>query len=123
MEISQVFGFDFTLNEKGGLALVGGIEETNQRIIRRLLTPENAYIWHIGYGAGVPQFVGDARSEALMRKIKSLIVSNIMKEETVSKTFAPVIDFGIIQGGINCTIQYKSAIDDQKYVLNFTVNN
>lgn len=123
MEISQVFGFDLQVDQKGGLALVDGIEETNQRVIRRLLSPENSYIWHIGYGAGIPEDVGKPMSEALLRKIKSVITTNIMKEETVSKTFSPVIRFGIIPNGINCTIEYKSAIDDQKYVLNFTVNN
>lgn len=123
MEISQIFGQDLTVNEKGGLTLVDSLDETNQRVMRRLLSAVRGYIWHLDYGAGLPQFVGDVRSNSKLGKIKSLVVSNVLKEETVAKTPTPTVKFDIIADGIACTINYKSSINDKSYVLTFTVNN
>lgn len=123
MEISQNFGSDLTVNEKGGLSLVDGLDETNQRIIRRLLTPLRDYIWHLDYGAGLPEFVGQVRSKPNFQKIKSLVISSVLKEETVSKTPNPEVDFNIIADGISCTIKYTSSVNDKSYILTFPVNN
>lgn len=123
MDIYHVFGEDLKIDQNGGLLLTDGIDETNQRIVKRLLTPIRGYIWHLSYGAGLPDEVGVALSQKELNKIRGLVISNVMKEQTVSKTPPPQIDFDIIPNGLSCTIAYKNTIDDKNYVLKFPVNN
>lgn len=52
-------GGDIPLTETGDLALASDAELTQQRVLRRLLTPEGNYLWHQEYGGGLGSFVGE----------------------------------------------------------------
>lgn len=123
MDVYHVFGEDLKIDQNGGLLLVDGIDETNQRIIKRLCTPIRGYLWDLSYGAGLPEEVGAALSQKESNKIRALVIGNVMKESTVSKSPPPKIDFDIIPNGLSCTITYKNTLDDRIYVLKFPVNN
>lgn len=82
------WGGDLALTADGDLALVDGDDMVQQRIIRRLLTAVNGYVWHPEYGAGLPQRIGRV---ARARDIQALVRASIALEETVAKTPVPLI--------------------------------
>lgn len=62
-DLAHVPGQDLALTPSGDLQLVSNQMTTQQRLIRRLLTPTGSYIWHTQYGAGLPLLVGQPISE------------------------------------------------------------
>jgi hypothetical protein len=52
--------------------------EGEQRVLRRLLTNPGSYIWHLEYGAGLPQHVGQPEVLSAINSLMSLA------EETAS---------------------------------------
>ncbi len=88
------FDGDFSLDATGDLAMVDGIDLDNNHIERRLLTAVNGALFHLGYGAGLPQRIG---LTALERGIKAIVRQQIYLEATVARIPAPVI-----------TVQFKA---------------
>ncbi len=122
VDLYNYFGTDLIAADSGDLLTVSDSLMTQQRIIRRLLTNMQDYIWHVSYGAGCGNFVGEGLSLAMEIKIKSLIQSQIFLESTVAKNPAPVITLTEISGGISCEIKYYDAPTQQPVVLTFNVN-
>src|SRR5271167_3918918 len=99
-DASNNFGQDLELSARNDLLNVSGVERSNQRILRRLLTNNGDYIWHTEYGAGLPSFVGKGLTNEVYAQIQSLIISQIYFEDTVAKTPVPQITIVTIQGGL-----------------------
>lgn len=79
---------DLGLTPAGDLLLVEGADLTRQRIIRRLFTAVQGYLWHPEYGAGIPQRVGKPARE---RNIAALVRANIALESSVARLPVPMI--------------------------------
>lgn len=47
------------LSPTGDIAIANGTVYGQQRVLRRLLTNDGDYLWHLDYGAGLPQMVGE----------------------------------------------------------------
>ena len=119
-DIDHLWGNDLAVGPTGDLALIDGDDLTTQHIIRRLMTAVRGYIWHLDYGAGLPQRIGDTLDENVIRGI---ITTQIRLEGTVARTPAPTIKIDLIPNGIAVSIQYTSAITGEQIFLSFDVNN
>lgn len=82
------WGGDFIVSPSGDLSLVDGDVLTQQRIIRRLNTALRRYIYHLGYGAGLPQRIGRVARPAT---IQSIVRSQILLEASVASVPVPAI--------------------------------
>ena len=58
-DVYHVFGSDLVVSANGDLLTADTVNLSQQRVLRRLLTNPNDYIWQPTYGAGLPQKVGD----------------------------------------------------------------
>ncbi len=107
--------------------MVAGTVRGQQRVLRRLLTnPATAttpgdYIFEPDYGAGLPSFLGQPLDA---QKITAAIRSQMMLEDSVAATPAPVIT--ITQLSANNTafgvgIAYNDADTRKPVTLSFTV--
>lgn len=120
-DIYQNYGQDIQVSTTGDLLVSNGVNRSEQRVLRRLLTSQLDYIWHTDYGAGIGNFVGQALSSDLFDQIKSLITSQIFLEDSVAQTPQPEIFLQIIQGGLWCQINYTENPSQQPIVLTFNV--
>lgn len=77
--------------------------EGEQRVLRRLLTNPGSYLWHLEYGAGLPQYVGQP---VVLSAINSLIVSQMFLEDTVARDPLPTVRTTPIVDGISVNISY-----------------
>lgn len=120
-DIDHDYGHDIDVAPDGDLAVASGEQRSKQRILRRLLTSINGYIWHTSYGAGIPNFIGQPLSETTFTQIKSLIQSQLLLEDSVAKNPSPKIFVQSIANGIFCQINYYLDATQQPIVLNFNV--
>ena len=79
---------DLSTSPTGDLATVDGPALGTQRVLRRLMTNPNDYIWNPEYGAGLAQFVGRPVQPA---RVEALIRSQMLQETAVAKLPEPVI--------------------------------
>ena len=119
-DAQQLWGNDLTLTPSGDIALSDGDNLTRERLIRRLLTSVRGYIFHLTYGAGIPQRIGDTLDADL---IMGVVAAQVRKEATVATRPAPVITVLPILNGVNVSIKYQSAITGQQVALSFDASN
>ncbi len=112
------FGEDLSVSGTGDIALSDGIDLSNERIVRRLMTNLTEYIWHTEYGASVPKRVGDTLDLSL---VESIIRSQIFDEESVSKDHDITIKVQPVLNGVFCQIDYIEALTGRQASLNFDV--
>jgi hypothetical protein len=117
-DAGHYFSGDLQLGATGDLLAVDGLLESNQRILRRLLTNKKDYIWQPGYGAGLPSRVGQPLNEPEM---DSLIRSQMYLEESVSQNPAPQILTDPIANGIDVQISYVELETSKPATLSFQV--
>jgi hypothetical protein len=102
------WGGDLSVGPTGDIGAAPAVVEIQQRLIRRLLTNQGAYVWHIDYGAGLGSFVGQPLSADL---IQSTVLNQIQNEQLIGMSPSPTIQ--IDQGSIeslstaSITIQYQ----------------
>ncbi len=122
-DISHLWGADLSIGPTGDLAVVAAAALGQQRVLRRLLTNPGDYIWDLGYGAGLSQFVGQP-ANAL--QIRAVIRSQIFKEAVVARTPEPVIDVQIAPAGaagiVYVHVRYVDAPSGQTQILSFSVS-
>lgn len=115
------WGGDFVVSATGGLLLASGQDYTQQRIIRRICTAVLGYIWHPGYGAGLPQKIGGLY---LAPQIQSLIAGQIALEGTVAPSPSPgitVVEDKNVLGLFTVTIVYTPAATGPPVTLTFAL--
>jgi len=115
-DCDHLWGNDLTVGPTGDIALVDGDDLTTERIIRRLMTAVRGYIWHLNYGAGIPQRIGGTLDIGLIRGV---IRNQIALEATVARTPAAEITVTPILNGVSVSILYASAITGQQTSLSF----
>ena len=63
-DAAHYFGSDLQFSANGDLLVADGLDESQQRILRRLLTNLKDYLWQPTYGAGLPSYIGKPLDEA-----------------------------------------------------------
>jgi hypothetical protein len=121
VDIYHVFGNDLVLNANNDLATVVDVDETNQRILRRLLTAKGTYIWQTDFGASIPERIGVPISVEIVNLIKKDVKSEIFKESNVAQDPAPEIDIELIDNGFQCSIKYYNVQTQAYSILTFKV--
>jgi hypothetical protein len=121
MDISHNFGGDLSIGPTGDIALADGAVLGQQRVLRRLLTNTGDYIWNIGYGAGLAQFVGQP-ANAL--QIQAVMRSQMFEESSVATTPAPAINVSAdAAGSVSAQVIYTDAPSQQAQVLSFSLGS
>jgi hypothetical protein len=120
-DIYLEWGTDLSVGSNGDLALVNGSTQTNQRVMRRLLTNPGDYIWNLAYGAGLGSFVG---SIADSLDIEAVIRNQISLEAAVPSTPAPnvMVQTIAVGGYVVADITYSDPSSDSSVNLNFVLN-
>lgn len=123
-DINQNYGDDLSLDADGDLMAVSGAEQTQQFLIRRLLTAPGTYFFEPTYGAGLSQYVGQNITQDQYAKLKSLIISQVLQEPTVAKTPVPTVTLS--QPNINALdvfVTYVDAPSQTEQALSFQVTS
>lgn len=117
-DVGQYFGSDLQLSATGDLLVVTGIVESEQRVLRRLMTNTNDYFAEPNYGGGLPGDIGSTISvNAVARKVQS----QMRLESTVAASPAPQVQVTQLPGqAMYISAQY--ATQNQPVTLNFTVS-
>ncbi len=123
MDLSQWYGNDINLSPTGGVQLVSGAAETDQRLLRRLLTPPGAYLWHPTYGAGLGAWVGKDLGPADFDTLKALIIGQVLAEASVAQNPVPVVTLSDHQSYLSVTVEYVYAPTSQLQSLSFNVRS
>lgn len=120
-DISHQWGSDLTVGSAGDLAVSTDAELCKQRLLRRLLTNINDYIWQPTYGAGLAGFIGQPGNVA---RIQAVIRGQVFKEAAVARTPEPEVDVVVGPEGNPSTvyvhIRYADTTTGQTHVLSFS---
>lgn len=118
-DLAHVIGGDLQLGSSGDLAIVDGDDQTQQRVLHRLLTSQGSYIWQLSYGAGLPGLVGTVAS---MQQIVAIIRAQMGYEAAVATTPEPsVVLTGGQIGEVSATITYTDASSGLSQVLTLPI--
>jgi hypothetical protein len=102
------WGGDLSVGPSGDIAVSPIQLETQQRIVRRLLTNPGNYIWHTDYGAGLGSYVGLPYSS---NTIENTILGQLLYEQLVVAAPPPSVQISQSPGGVfsmtSVTIQYQ----------------
>ena len=117
-DLALQFGGDLSVGAGGDLLLADGAALTQQRVLLRLLTNPGDYIWQLGYGAGLAQFVGQPGAPAA---ITGVTRGQMLLEPMVAPTPAPAISaVAGDDGSVSLSIRYTDAASGQTSFLTFT---
>ena len=120
-DLLHQFGADLSVGPTGDLATVSGPALGQQRVLLRLLTNAGDYIWQLGYGAGLAQFVGQPADAT---RIRAVIRSQIFKETAVARTPEPTVDVvSDGSGAVSVQLSYADAATSQTQLLGFTLGD
>jgi hypothetical protein len=118
-DLAHQFGEDLQLGPDGDLALSEGVRLGEERVLRRLMTAPGAYIWHIGYGAGLPLFVGEVANKP---RIAAVTRTQMYLESRVARTPPPAIDVDMLSSGtLTLSIRYADVPTQLPVVLTFNI--
>ena len=118
-ELNHYFGGDVSVNNTGDLLSIAGTTRSQQRLLRRLLTNQGAYIFHSDYGAGLPAKVGDTLD---IPKLRALIRGQVQLEDSIAKTPEALISLSAIANGVTVNIKYTDVVTSNVTTLSFNVN-
>jgi hypothetical protein len=115
-----IWGGDLSIGATGDIALASGSVLGQQRVLRRLLTNTNAYVWHPQYGASLGTFVGGLADE---RQITGAIRSQILVESSVARQPAPTVAAVVdVSKGLFISIGYVDAVIASTESLAFSLS-
>lgn len=117
-DMNHYWGDDLQITDIGDLSLADGVTRGRQRVLRRLLTAVRGYIWHLDYGAGVPQHIGRTID---LPEITGLIKGQMAQEAAVSQIPAPTITLRATTDGLYCQIRYLDSPSQTLQDLSFEV--
>lgn len=114
-DLAHVMGSDLQISPSGDLAIVSGDDETQQRVLHRLLTSAGTYIWQLSYGAGLPSIIGSVASQ---QQITAIIRAQMRLEAAVLAIPEPsvVLTSGQV-GEVSATISYTDAVSGNEQTL------
>lgn len=118
-DLDLYVGGDLGTTATGDLTTASATERTKQRILRRLMTNPGDYIWHPGYGAGLPAKIGEVFNEP---ELRALILGQVLMESAVARNPAPTVAVQQIAGGVAVSIHYTDAPTQTPQSLFFDVS-
>ncbi len=118
MDAFHYFGSDLVLSATGDLLTASNLDESRQRVLRRLLTNQQDYLWQPLYGAGLPGDIGQPLDQPTLT---ALIKSQMYLEADVSHDPEPLVVLTEIPNGISAQITYTSVETGLPVLLNFDV--
>lgn len=120
-DVAHLWSGDISASSSGDLLLVSGLQRSQQRILRRLMTNPNSYIGQSNYGGGLPQFIGTTADPA---EVAAVTRAQMLLEDSVAKSPPPVVTVNQSPGqnAISESIQYTDAPSLAPTVLAFTVS-
>jgi hypothetical protein len=102
------WGDDLSVGSSGDINVAPASIEVQQRLIRRLLTNPGDYVWHVEYGAGLGNYVGQQYSPNL---IEGAVLNQIQLEPLIAATPAPLVRTELSRTGpfstISLSVQYQ----------------
>jgi len=114
-DLSHVFGNDFVFFEGAGVGVAQGVEETRQRVLRRLCTNPGDYVWQPDYGAGLPGMIGDP-VQAL--RIHGVVAAQLALEPGVDQRQPVQVAVTPREGGfVSCSITYVDVVSQTSQVV------
>ena len=118
-DVSLEWGADFQVDATGDLFIVDGDDEVRQRLERRLFTAAQGYVWHPGYGAGLPQKIGSVLSAG---QIQSICAAQLQLEASVAPSPpAQLTVSAVVNGTVTIGIQYWDAATGES--VSFTITS
>lgn len=115
---------DIRLSPAGDIELVTTERLTRQRIIRRLATPRQDYLWALNYGAGLGEFVGQPTD---VRAIEAIVQMQLKNESAVALSPPPIVQVGTsavaARGGLTLGIQYTDAESETAQSVSLSVGH
>lgn len=118
-DANLLWGSDLTISSAGDLALAGGTNLDQQRILRRLLTNPYDYIWHADYGTGLGQFVGVPAADD---RISAAILSQLELESSVAPSPpAIVVVSSNCSNVVTADLQYIESATGGSQILSFSL--
>jgi hypothetical protein len=121
IDVYHWWGSDLTVSSTGDLATVIRTDRSRQRVLRRLMTAPGDYLSHPDYGAGLPAYVGQI---AETEKIKAVISGQMKLEASVdqSASNAPAVTVSAFSNGLQVSISYKTASEQDPAVVSFSAS-
>lgn len=114
-DLFHQMGEDLSVDATGDLLVADETLLTQQRVLRRLLTPASSYLWALDYGGSLPSFVGNPANAS---KIAALIRAQMLLEDGVAKLPLPSVNVSVRQGGVVVAdIRYADALTGESMVL------
>lgn len=111
VDLALQFGGDISIGPAGDIAVIDGPALTQQRVLRRLLTNSDDYIWQLGYGAGLGQFVGQPAAPAA---ITGVARAQLLQETAIAQTPPLVINTVVGNDGtVTLSLRYANAASGQ----------
>ncbi len=117
-DISHSFGQDIDLSASGDFLYVA--DETQQHVLKRLLTAPGTDLWAQAYGAGLGQFVGRPLD---LTAIINAVRSQMFHEPGVAQIPEPIITASQSGSTILIGISYSDAVSGQTQTLSFTLGS
>jgi hypothetical protein len=120
-DLFHEWGCDLAVGNGGDLALSTGSDTVSQRVCRRLLTNTGDYLWNLGYGGGLAQFVG---TPANSRDIEAIIRTQLELETAVPTTPEPQINVRVADatnGYVVANITYADQSSPVPVQLNISI--
>lgn len=106
-DISHTFGEDLQVDATGDLLVSSGSQLGQERVLRRLLSNPQSYIWSPTYGAGLARFLGHPAAKT---RIEAVIRAQMSLEAAVAQNPPPVVTVIVDPGGtVTATIKYVDA--------------
>lgn len=120
-DLSHLRGSDLQIGPTGDLAIATGATETQQRILRRLLTNAGDYIWQLAYGGGLPAMVGKTVDG---QAIAAIVRAQCLAETAIAPTPEPVVTATATPDGtVTVSVQYTDATTGTAQLLSFPVGS
>lgn len=106
-DISHAFGSDLQVDATGDLLVSSGSQLGQERVLRRLMSNPQSYIWSPDYGAGLARFLGEPAAED---RIAAIIRSQMRLEAAVARIPPPAVTVSVDPAGVvTATIRYVDA--------------
>src|ERR1700735_976799 len=102
-DLAHWMGSDLTAAASGDLLTVDGVAKGQQRVLRRLLTNNGAYIWEAAYGGGLAAKIGQPFDAGACQAV---VQAQMYLELAVSRSPAPTILVTEITNGLSVSISY-----------------
>lgn len=114
-DLGHTVGSDLVVGPSGDLQTVTSVMRSQQRVLRRLLTPQGDYIWNLVYGGSLPQMVGQP---VVASAIEAITRQQMRLEASVAQSPPPQISVqGNPDGSVVLNISYTETDTGQTQVL------